>query len=127
LLRKTQTPSGESANCDLDQFWSLDEYLASFSPFLVRRRFQREGITMFPNRRVVAWALIAGSMSIWTTGCFSSGGKTTYVDEGPETKARIAGLESRVGALEQSFSPTVGPTMYPASAAADGREPQAMR
>ncbi len=70
---------------------------------------------MFPNRRVAAWALFAGSMLIWTTGCFSFGGRTTYVDESSETKARLAGVESRVGALEQSLSSVMSPAGVPTS------------
>jgi hypothetical protein len=39
------------------------------------------------------------------TGCFSLGlgERTTYVQESPETLQRIASLENRLGALEQTF------------------------
>jgi hypothetical protein len=38
------------------------------------------------------------------TGCLSLGGRTTYVQEKPETAGRITALETRVTALEQALS-----------------------
>ena len=37
-------------------------------------------------------------------GCLSLGGRTTYVEETPETAARLSALETRVSALEQALS-----------------------
>jgi hypothetical protein len=42
-------------------------------------------------------ALLLGA----TAGCLSLGGRTTYVHEKPETKARLRALEIRIDALEQ--------------------------
>lgn len=48
--------------------------------------------------------LLAGILLVSAGGCLSLGGSTTYLEETPETKARISSLETRVGALEQAFS-----------------------
>ncbi len=37
-------------------------------------------------------------------GCLSLGGRTTYVEERPDTAVRLSGLESRVAALEEMLS-----------------------
>ena len=47
--------------------------------------------------------LFAGIVSS-AGGCFTLGGRTTYVQASPETEARIRGLETRVGALEQAVT-----------------------
>jgi hypothetical protein len=36
------------------------------------------------------------------TGCLNLGGRTTHINENPDTSRRLAWLESRVSALEQS-------------------------
>lgn len=39
-----------------------------------------------------------------SAGCLNLGGRTTYLQENPETKGRISALETRVGALEHVYS-----------------------
>jgi hypothetical protein len=52
---------------------------------------------------------IAAGVLCTQGGCLSLGlglgGRTTYVQEAPETLGRITALETRVAALEQSFAP----------------------
>lgn len=51
------------------------------------------------------------------TGCFSLGGKTTYVQSSPELEARVKGLETRVSALEQAMTIRQTPTLQYGSGA----------
>jgi hypothetical protein len=53
---------------------------------------------MFSLHRIVAAAALAVSLP----GCLNLGGRTTIVQEKPETLGRITALETRVGALEQA-------------------------
>lgn len=39
-----------------------------------------------------------------SAGCLNLGGRTTYLQENPETSGRISALETRVGALEHVYS-----------------------
>jgi hypothetical protein len=48
--------------------------------------------------------LLACALAPLTAGCLSLGGKTTYVQESPETATRLTSLEARVSALEQTLS-----------------------
>jgi hypothetical protein len=48
------------------------------------------------------WLICA--IILLTAGCLSLGGKTTYVQESPETATRLSSLEARVSALELSLS-----------------------
>lgn len=48
--------------------------------------------------------LLAAGVVCSAGGCLSLGGRTTYVQASPETEARIRGLETRVGALEQAVT-----------------------
>lgn len=43
------------------------------------------------------------------------GGRTTYVQTSPEIEARVKGLETRVGALEQALSTRGIPAIEPNS------------
>ena len=48
--------------------------------------------------------LLAAGVVCSAGGCLSLGGRTTYVQASPEVEARIRGLETRVGALEQAVT-----------------------
>jgi hypothetical protein len=48
--------------------------------------------------------LLAGAPLLLAAGCLSLGGKTTYVQESPETATRLSSLEARVSALELTLS-----------------------
>jgi hypothetical protein len=50
------------------------------------------------------FCLLFASLSVASSGCLSLGGRTTYVQEKPETLARVTALETRVSALEQAVS-----------------------
>ena len=56
--------------------------------------------------RLAACAVLALGIALSSSGCLSLGlgGRTTYVQESPETSARVSALETRVSALEQAFS-----------------------
>lgn len=59
-------------------------------------------------------ALLAVMLLLPTAGCLSLGGGTTYVQEKPDTAARISAIETRVNGLEHAIStlntsPPVGP------------------
>jgi hypothetical protein len=58
--------------------------------------------------RLAGCALFALGVALSGSGCLSLGlgGRTTYVQESPETSARVSALETRVSALEQAFSLT---------------------
>jgi hypothetical protein len=47
--------------------------------------------------------LLAVALLCVAPGCLNLGGKT-YVQESPETEARLAGLETRVSALEHAMA-----------------------
>ena len=47
---------------------------------------------------------LAGAVLLSTAGCLNLGGRTTYVQEGAETTARLTSLEYRVSQLERSLS-----------------------
>jgi hypothetical protein len=57
------------------------------------------------NEFIFRASLAIGGMALATslTGCLSLGGRTTYVQEKPETLGRITALETRVSALEQAY------------------------
>jgi hypothetical protein len=59
--------------------------------------------------------LLASALAMLTAGCLSLGGKTTYVQESPETATRLSSLEARVSALEQALGGHV-PSAAPAPA-----------
>lgn len=63
--------------------------------------------------------LLLASAQLSATGCLNLGGRTTYVQEAPETTARLTALETRVTALEAAFSTTAS-----ASAGGYGALPQ---
>lgn len=48
--------------------------------------------------------LLAGLALCTMPGCLQLGGRTTYVQQSAETEARLTGLETRVGALEQALA-----------------------
>ena len=48
--------------------------------------------------------ILASVATIAVPGCLSLGGKTTHVNQDPETVHRIAALEVRVRALEEMLS-----------------------
>jgi hypothetical protein len=62
------------------------------------------------NRYLLVCALV-----LLTAGCLSLGGKTTYVQENPETTVRLSSLESRVSALEHALSGPPSPAAAPPS------------
>jgi hypothetical protein len=55
------------------------------------------------KRRGKPWqiAVLGGCVSL--TGCLSLGGRTTYVNDNPETNQKISQLERRVGNLERAL------------------------
>lgn len=65
-----------------------------------------DSIVMLAGRRFhrLGGLFLTGLLVSVSTGCLSLGGKTTYVQTSPETEARIAGLETRIGALEQAVT-----------------------
>lgn len=66
--------------------------------------------------------MLAGAIVFAAGGCLSLGGKTTYMQTSPETEARIAGLETRVGALEQAqFTRSVPAVEYGSGETVFGR------
>jgi hypothetical protein len=62
-------------------------------------------------------------VAISLTGCLNLGGRTTYVQENSDTLGRLGVLESRVGALEQSFIRTTASVVPPASEPAEYAQP----
>lgn len=56
--------------------------------------------------RVSAFVFIISLSIIAQAGCLNLGGRTTYVQEKPETAGRLTALETRVSALEQALSTT---------------------
>ncbi len=75
--------------------------------FEVGSRIVQDDMALFARRRygrAVSGFLLAGTCMCCASGCLSLGGRTTYVQTSPETEARIRGLETRVGALEQAFA-----------------------
>jgi hypothetical protein len=52
----------------------------------------------------VAMLLVCAAAISPITGCLSLGGRTTYMQSSPEVEARLKGLETRVGALEQAIT-----------------------
>jgi hypothetical protein len=72
-----------------------------------------------PTRRSFRRAgglLLAGAAACGAGGCFNLGGRTTYVQQSPETDARLRALETRVGALEQAFTTRAATPPLPQSA-----------
>lgn len=57
--------------------------------------------------RTCTLTLVIGGLLLAQSGCLNLGGRTTVVQEKPETAGRITALETRVSALEQALS-TVG-------------------
>jgi hypothetical protein len=57
--------------------------------------------------------LLAGALLLLAAGCLSLGGKTTYVQESPETATRLSSLEARVSALELSLGGAPSPASAP--------------
>jgi hypothetical protein len=55
--------------------------------------------------------LLASALALLTAGCLSLGGKTTYVQESPETATRLSSLEARLSALEQALSGAPSPAV----------------
>ena len=53
------------------------------------------------NHQVLRIGVILLAM---TTGCLNLGGRTTYVQEKPETEGRLRALEIRVDAIESSIT-----------------------
>jgi hypothetical protein len=56
----------------------------------------------FDALRAMAW-LAGTAVAVSQSGCLSLGGRTTYVQEKPETLGRITALETRMSALEQAY------------------------
>lgn len=56
-----------------------------------------------------------GLLGCAAEGCFSLGGRTTYVQTSPEIDARVKGLETRVDALERALSTRGIPAVEPSS------------
>jgi hypothetical protein len=56
-------------------------------------------------------------------GCLNLGGRTTYVQENADTLGRLGVLESRVGALEQSYIRTTATDAPTANASAKYSQP----
>ena len=52
---------------------------------------------MFVPLRHLAWIALV----LPATGCLNLGGRTTYVQENPESARRLSDLETRVSQLEQ--------------------------
>jgi len=73
------------------EVWSADVH--ADVTVLNRWRFRRAG-----------GLLLAGAVVCGAGGCFSLGGRTTYVQQSPETDSRLRALETRVAALEQAFT-----------------------
>jgi hypothetical protein len=48
-----------------------------------------------------------------TAGCLSIGGKNYTTHSNPDTEARLASLESRLSALEQTVMGTIEPDVQP--------------
>ena len=61
-------------------------------------------------RAAFACVMLLTVLLLATTGCLNLGGRTTYVQETPETKSRLTALETRVGALEQAYQTTATAT-----------------
>ena len=59
--------------------------------------------------------LLICALALLTAGCLSLGGKTTYVQENPETATRLSSLEARVSALEHALSGPPSPAAAPPS------------
>jgi hypothetical protein len=62
-------------------------------------------------------------LAISLTGCLNLGGRTTYVQENSDTLGRLGVLESRVGALEQSFIRTTASAIPPVSESTEYSRP----
>ena len=56
---------------------------------------------------------LAIALLLLAAGCLSLGGKTTYVQEKPETATRLSSLEARVSALELSLGGPPAPASAP--------------
>ena len=78
-----------------------------------RRRVQDSDRGAFPGAlRLlrVGGLLLSTSVACAAGGCLSLGGRTTYVQPSAETEARIAGLETRVQALEHAVGTLSAPS-----------------
>jgi len=64
--------------------------------------YWREGESMCCRIRFVAVSGLLVTAPL-LAGCLNLGGRTTYVQENADTLGRLGVLESRVGALEQSY------------------------
>jgi hypothetical protein len=54
------------------------------------------------DTRSMTPCLLAAALIV-QAGCLNLGGRTTYVQENPETLGRVKALETRVAALEQAI------------------------
>lgn len=60
--------------------------------------------------RLEGGLLLCAAVACVAGGCLTLGGRTTYVQPSAETEARIAGLETRVQALEHAVGTLSSPS-----------------